>query len=199
MAITRGYCTLAEVKAALRLNDAIDDTLIENSVEGASRRIDGYCGRVFYNTTNAVKFFASDAYRLAVPDISSTSGLIVQTDDNGDGSFETTWTLNTDYILEPTDAALQSRPYRRITATGGKTFPMFYIPQDAGVQVSATWGFPSIPDDVREACVLLSMRQFARYNAALGVMAFGDMAVSVRSVDPDVRDLLSPYRVLGVA
>ena len=199
MAITRGYCTLAEVKAALRLNDAIDDTLIENSVEGASRRIDGYCGRFFYNTTNAVKFFASDAYRLAVPDISSTSGLIVQTDDNGDGSFETTWTLNTDYILEPTDAALQSRPYRRITATGGKTFPMFYIPQDAGVQVTATWGFPSIPDDVREACVLLSMRQFARYNAALGVMAFGDMAVSVRSVDPDVRDLLSPYRVLGVA
>jgi hypothetical protein len=199
MAITRGYCTLAEVKAALRLNDAIDDTLIENSVEGASRRIDGYCGRFFYQTTNAIKFFASDAYRLAVPDISSTSGLIVQTDDNGDGSFETTWTLNTDYMLEPTDAALQSRPYRRITATGGKTFPMFYIPQDAGVQVTATWGFPSIPDDVREACVLLSMRQFARYNAALGVMAFGDMAVSVRSVDPDVRDLLSPYRVLGVA
>ena len=199
MAITRGYCTLAEVKAALRLNDAIDDTLIENSVEGASRRIDGYCGRFFYQTTNAIKFFASDAYRLAVPDISSTSGLIVQTDDNGDGSFETTWTLNTDYMLEPTDAALQSRPYRRITATGGKTFPMFYIPPDAGVQVTATWGFPSIPDDVREACVLLSMRQFARYNAALGVMAFGDMAVSVRSVDPDVRDLLSPYRVLGVA
>jgi len=199
MAITRGYCTLAEVKAALRLNDAIDDTLIENSVEGASRRIDGYCGRFFYQTTNAIKFFASDAYRLAVPDISSTSGLIVQTDNDGNGSFETTWTLNTDYILEPTDADLQSRPYRRITATGGKTFPMFYIPQDAGVQVTATWGYPAIPDDVREACVLLSMRQFARYNAALGVMAFGDMAVSVRSVDPDVRDLLSPYRVLGVA
>ena len=199
MAITRGYCTLAEVKAALRLNDAIDDTLIENSIEGASRRIDGYCGRFFYQTQTAIKFFASDAYRLAVPDISSTSGLIVQTDDNGDGSFETTWTLNTDYILEPTDAALQSRPYRRITATGGKTFPMFYIPQDAGVQVTATWGYPAIPDDVREACVLLSMRQFARYNAALGVMAFGDMAVSVRSVDPDVRDLLSPYRLLGVA
>jgi hypothetical protein len=103
MAITRGYCTLAEVKAALRLTDSIDDTLIENSVEGASRRIDGYCGRFFYQTTNAVKFFASDAYRLAVPDMSSDTGLVVQTDDNGDGTFETTWTLNTDYILEPTD------------------------------------------------------------------------------------------------
>jgi hypothetical protein len=199
MAITNGYCTLSEVKAALRLSDAIDDTLIENSIEGASRRIDGYCGRFFYQTTTAVKFFASDSYRLPVPDISSTSGLIVATDDDGDGTFETTWTLNTDYVVEPLDAVLQSRPYRTITAVGGKTFPLFYIPQEAGVRVTATWGWSAIPDDVREACVLLSMRQFARYNAALGVMAFGDMAVSVRSVDPDVRDLLSPYRMLGVA
>jgi len=199
MAITNGYCSLSEVKAALRLSDAIDDTLIENSIEGASRRIDGYCGRFFYQTTTAIRFFASDSYRLPVPDISSTSGLIVATDDDGDGTFETTWTLNTDYVVEPLDAVLQSRPYRTITAVGGKTFPLFFIPQEAGVQVTATWGWSAIPDDVREACVLLSMRQFARYNAALGVMAFGDMAVSVRSVDPDVRDLLSPYRMLGVA
>jgi hypothetical protein len=47
--------------------------------------------------------------------------------------------------------------------------------------------------------VLLSMRQFARYNAALGVLGFADMAITVRAVDPDVRDLLSPYRVLGMA
>jgi len=199
MAITNGYCTLNEVKAALRLTDAIDDTLIENSIEGASRRIDGYCGRFFYQTTTAVKFFASNPYRLPVPDISSTSGLVVKTDDNGDGTFETTLTLNTDYLVEPLDAALQSRPFRTLTMIGGKTFPIFHLPQEAGVEVTATFGFPAIPDDVREACVLLSMRQFARYNAALGVMAFGDMAVSVRSVDPDVRDLLNPYRVLGVA
>jgi hypothetical protein len=194
------YCTLDEVKAALRLSDAVDDTLIENSIEGASRRIDGYCGRFFYQVANTqVKFFASDTYRLAVPDISTTSGLVVATDNDGDGTYETTWTLDTDYLVEPLDAVLQSRPYRRITAIGGKTFPLFYIPQEAGVRVTATWGWPAIPDDVREACVLLSMRQFARYNAALGVMAFGDMAVSVRSVDPDVRDLLSTYRVIGVA
>jgi hypothetical protein len=199
MPITNGYCTLNEVKAALRLSDAIDDALIENSIEGASRRIDGYCGRFFYQTTQAIKFFASDSYRLPVPDISSTSGLVVATDDDGDGTFETTWTLNTDYVVEPLDAVLQTRPYRTITAIGGKTFPLFYIPQEMGVRVTATWGWAAIPDDVREACVLLSMRQFARYNAALGVMAFGDMAVSVRSVDPDVRDLLSPYRMLGVA
>jgi hypothetical protein len=40
------------------------------------------------------------------------------------------------------------------------------------------------------------MRQFARLNAALGVVGFADMAMQVRSVDPDVRDLLAPYRIL---
>ena len=39
----------------------------------------------------------------------------------------------------------------------------------------------------------------AAVDAALGVVGFADMAVQVRAVDPDVRDLLSPYRILGVA
>ena len=200
MAITHGYCTLAEVKAALRLTDSVDDTLLEKSIEGASRRIDGYCGRFFYQSSSTVvTFFASNAYRLPVQDIATTTGLIVKTDNDGDGTFETTWTLNTDYLVEPHNAVLNQRPYRAITAIGGKTFPMFFIPNEAGVQVTADWGWDNVPHDIREACVLLSMRQFARYNAALGVMAFADMAITVRAVDPDVRDLLSPYRLIGVA
>lgn len=200
MAITNGYCTLAEVKAALRLSDSIDDTLIENSIEGASRRIDGYCGRFFYKTAaTAVPLFANNAYRLMTSDISSTTNLLVKLDDDGDGTFETTLTLNTDYIVEPTDYAILGRPIRTITMVGGYTFPMFYIPSECGVQITAEWGWSAVPDDVREACVLLSIRQFARYNAALGVMAFADMAITVRAVDPDVRDLLQPYKLLGVA
>lgn len=57
----------------------------------------------------------------------------------------------------------------------------------------------AVPDDVREACVLLSMRGFARYNAALGVVGFADMAIQVRAVDPDVRDLLHTYKFEVVA
>jgi hypothetical protein len=200
MTITNGYCTLQEVKSALRLSDSIDDTLIENSIESASRRIDGYCGRFFYKTSAlAVPLFAHDAYRLMTSDISSTTGLIVKLDDDGDGTFETTLTLNTDYIVEPTDYQILGRPIRTLTMIGGYTFPMFYIPSACGVQVTALWGWNAVPDDVREACVLLSIRQFARYNAALGVMAFADMAITVRAVDPDVRDLLQPYKLLGVA
>ena len=52
---------------------------------------------------------------------------------------------------------------------------------------------------MNQACILLAMRQFARLNAALGVVGFADMAITVRAVDPDVRDLLSPYRRFGIA
>lgn len=200
MAITNGYCTLAEVKAALRLSDSIDDTLIEKSIEGASRRIDGYCGRFFYKTAaTAVTQFARDPYTLPVSDISSTTSLVVKIDTTGDGVFETTLTLGTDYMVEPTDYIVAQRPIRRLTMIGGQTFPIYTLPAEPGVQVTALWGWDAVPHDVREACVLLSIRQFARYNAALGVMAFADMAITVRAVDPDVRDLLLPYRLLGVA
>jgi hypothetical protein len=198
MAITNGYCSLAEVKAAMRLTDSVDDTLLENSIEGASRRIDGYCSRFFYQTNKVVTYYASNSYRLQTSDIASST-LTLKTDNSGTGTFSTTWTAGTDYTLEPLDTTLQGRPYRAIAATGGKTFPLWLAPAPPTVELTATFGWPSIPDDVREACVLLSMRQFARYNAALGVLGFADMAITVRAVDPDVRDLLSPYRIIGMA
>jgi len=198
MAITNGYCTLAEVKAALRISDATDDTLLENAIEGASRRIDGYTGRFFYQQSATISMYTRDIYTVQLQnDLVSVTTL--KTDDNGDGTFETTWTANTDYQLQPLNTVLQTRPYNRIVAVGGKTFPIMIQPDLPGVQVNGVWGWSSVPDDVREACVLLSMRGFARYNAALGVVGFADMAVQVRSIDPDVRDMLSPYVQYGIS
>jgi hypothetical protein len=72
-------------------------------------------------------------------------------------------------------------------------------PNPPSLQVTAQWGWNAIPNDVREATILLTMRGFARYNAALGVVGFADMAIQVRAVDPDVREMLNPYRLLAVA
>jgi hypothetical protein len=197
MAITNGYCTLAELKAALRITDNTDNTLLENAIEGASRRIDGYCGRYFYQQNATVKLFARNELQVFLRDdlVSITT---LNTDDAGDQSFSSTWTAGTDYALEPYDGALLGIPYYRITAVGGKTFPIFTVPPMPGVRVTGVWGYPSTPDDVREACVLLSARGFARYNAALGVVGFGDMALQVRAVDPDVRDYLNRYVKHGI-
>lgn len=196
MAITNGYATLAEVKAALRISDSVDDTLLEKAIEGASRRIDGYCGRFFYQRSATVDFFPVHEFKCAIPDLASST-LTLSTDSTGDGTFSTVWSVG-QYQLEPLDVALQGRPYRSIVAIGSETFPLYTIPSQASVRVQGTWGWPAVPHDVREACVLLSIRGFARYNAALGVVGFADMAIQVRSVDPDVRDLLLPYRLLGI-
>lgn len=197
MAITNGYCTLTELKAALRITDNTDNTLLENAIEGASRRIDGYCGRYFYQQNATVKLFARNELQVFLRDdlVSITT---LNTDDAGNQTFSTTWTAGTDYALEPYDGALLGIPYYRITAVGGKTFPFFTVPPMPGVRVTGVWGYPSTPDDVREACVLLAARGFARYNAALGVVGFGDMALQVRAVDPDVRDYLNRYVKHGI-
>lgn len=191
MPITNGYCTLSEVKAALRISDNNDDALLENAIEGASRRIDGYCDRFFYQKNATAKFFTRYSYKLQVSDFVSITTL--KTDDDGDGVFENTWNAS-EYSLEPTDGSITGIPYRRIIAVGGSSFPIFTEPSRPPIEINATWGWSAVPDDVREACVLLSMRGFARYNAALGVVGFADMAITVRAVDPDVRDMLNPYK-----
>jgi len=200
VAITNGYCTLAELKAALRLSDSVDDTLLENSIEGASRRIDGYCGRWFYKTAStAIPIYPLNEFVVKFPADLATTTVTIKSDTTGNGTYATTLVQGTDYILEPTDATLRNRPYRQARMVGGKTFSQEVTPSFPTVQCTAEWGWAAIPDDVREACVLLSMRQFARLNAALGVVGFADMAVQVRAVDPDVRDLLNPFQVIAIA
>ena len=68
MAIANGYCTLNEAKAALRITDSADDALLERSIEGASRRIDGYCGRRFYQQNATISLYAVDSYTLPTQD-----------------------------------------------------------------------------------------------------------------------------------
>lgn len=200
MAVTNGYCTLAEVKAALRITDATDDALIEQAITSASRRIDGYCGRFFYKTSStAVTMYPYNEYLLVFPNDVATSTITIKIDSNADGTYATTLTQGVDYLLQPTNTGVVYRPYRSARMVGGQTFPLEVVPSFPTVQVTTAWGWNSIPADVNEAAVLLSMRQFARLNAALGVVGFADMALQVRSVDPDVKDLLDQYRLFGIA
>ena len=128
----------------------------------------------------------------------ATSTVTIKIDTAANGTYATTLTQGVDYILEPTDAALRGYPYVHARMVGGATFPLYVTPSFPTVQVTAQWGWNAVPSDVSQACVLLSMRQFARLNAALGVVGFADMALQVRAVDPDVRDLLNQYVLFGV-
>lgn len=195
MAITNGYATLAQVKAALRISDNVDDSLLEMAVESASRAIDGYAGRYFYSSGSATRYYAAeDDYVVQVDDLSSAT-ITLQTANNSDGQFVYTWGT-ADYQLEPLNGNADGIviPYTRIRAVGQYIFPI-----DGGealVKVTGTFGWASVPIAVTQACIVQASRLFKRLDSPLGVAGFGDLGVVRvgRALDPDVEQLVSPYR-----
>ena len=196
MAISNGYATLAEVKASLRINDSVDDALLEIAIESASRQVDGHTNRSFTlaGTAATARVFTTAWSDLVwVDDFASTTGLVIETADGLDGNFATTWGT-ADYQLEPLngrDSGI-AWPYSKVRSTGNKAFPV-----DAGiaaVRVTARWGWSAVPSAVKQATILLASRGFKRYDSALGVAGFGDLgAIRVSRTDPDVTALLEPY------
>lgn len=195
MAITNGYCTLADVKAALRITDAVDDSLLEMAVESASRLIDGYAYRYFYNAGTATRdFVAEDSYLTIIDDLISISELKT-TDEIG--SDYVTWSAD-DYQLRPVNGKIDglSVPYTSILSTDDLLFNI--KGQQALVRVTGVWGWSAVPIAIKQATVIQSSRIYKRLDSPLGVAGFGDLgAIRVgRALDPDVEQLVMPYRIM---
>ena len=202
MAIVNGYANRNQIKAALRIGtaDTIDDELIDNCAGAASRLIDGYCNRKFWSVGSATSrvYTAEDDYYCSIDDIAGTA-LTLKTSSLADGVFDVTWTV-TDYQLEPLNGNLDGLTwsYDKIRAVGDYLFPNVNANygSQALVQVTATFGWPSVPEPVTQATIIQASRIFKRYDSPLGVAGFGDMgAIRVsRALDPDVAQLVEPYR-----
>lgn len=205
MAISNGYCSLADVKAALRISasDTIDDALLELSIEAASRDIDGACERVFYKTTGATRLYVpTDSFTVDTDDIVSITTLKTS---SGGVTYDITWTAG-DYQLEPLNGLAGGlvQPFTRIRAIGDYLFPVWepsnINAQEATVQVVGTFGWNSVPTAIKQATVLLAMRQFKRYDSPLGVAGFSDLgAVRVSRFDPDIDRLIQPFKRVRMA
>jgi hypothetical protein len=195
MAITNGYATLLDVKAALRIQDSFDDSLLETAIESASRMIDGFTARTFSNAGTAVRnFAATDAINLIIDD-AITVTKVESTDEIGDTYTE--WTV-TDYQLEPVNGRADGlySPYTGIRAVNTYTWPV--VDYQALVKITGTWGWPSIPTAVKQATIIQASRLYKRLDSPLGVLGMGDLGqirVS-RYLDPDVEQLVMPYRIM---
>jgi hypothetical protein len=206
MAITNGYATLADVKAAARITDTIDDSLLELAIESSSRDLDAYTERVFYSTgATAVTrvYIPQDIYLVETDDIISVQTL--KSDSTGNGTFDITWAA-TDFQLEPLNgrAGGIDTPATRIRAIGEYLWPV-YEPRNvnsnqASVQVTGVFGFASVPTAIRQATVLASLRAYKRLESPTGVLGFSDVGVvRIGRLDPDVQRLVDPYRKVRMA
>jgi hypothetical protein len=195
MAITNGYCTLAQLKAHIGETGSTDDTKLELVVQGVSRRIDAYTGRQFWVTSSEIRYYTPYTVRECIIDDITTSTPTVALDLSGTGTY--TAITASDFMLTPFNAdkgdvfpwsSIMMAPY------GAYRFNP-EIPKS--VKVTATFGVPASSgwvDIVREACLIQCSRIFQRRHAPFGVAGAtsqGDITL-IDPLDPDVRDMLAP-------
>jgi hypothetical protein len=197
LAITNGYCTLADVKAALRITDTIDDALLENSINSASRMIDQYCNRYFYSTSaNEVRYYqANDGFVCWIDDAQSISE--IKTSSTDPLIFDTTWTSD-DYQVMPANRWANGAyyPITGITATDNYLFPVWA--EMALVKVTGQFGWASVPEPIKFACIIQASRLFKRLESPLGVAGVSDIGIMRvgANIDGDVAQLINPFRLL---
>lgn len=212
---TNGLCSLSQLKQALRTTDDLDDDQLNLCIEAASRQIENFVGRRFYqdSVVSARVFKAETPFLCQTDDFMSLTGLIVQSDPYGDGSFPNTWqnpTLNVDgsltggdFQLEPLNGLLQGQawPYERFRPIrsfvdpiyGGLAYPIPFLV--AQIKITAKWGWNYIPAEVSRAAIYQAMQLFKAADTPFGATAFAEVGIlrMKPGLHPTAEALLSSY------
>mgnify|MGYP002623143289 FL=1 len=199
MAIVNGYCTLAELKTYLGLSGSGQDDNLENAIEGASRQIDQYTGRIFYQTDSQDNFYTPDNFFIqAVDDISTASGLVVKLDTTDDGTHDKTLTKDTDFALLPvnvSNALDQNQPFTHIKILDNRSSERFDPDIFNNIKVTAQFGFSSVPDAIKQATFLQATRLFKRKDSPFSVYGNPETGTGelFNKFDPDALKLIKGY------
>ena len=146
--MTDAYVSLDTLKSSgvLNITGTGDDARLLQLIESVSRLVDRYCNRHFY-VLNAVRKFDGDGTLvLLVPDLVSVDSNGLNTDDDKDRTFETTWAAS-DYLLLPSNADPTtasnplSRPYTGVEVdVDAGTKSAFPVGRQT-VQIAGQWGW----------------------------------------------------------
>ena len=193
MAITNGYTTLASAKTLLGVTLTTHEADLERAIEAASRTIDQVAGRRFYADGSATaRIYTPDHPKtLFVDDISTTTGLVVASETTY-GTWGQSWTINDwtgsyGFRVEPAD---YGAPYWRLEALSG-----VWPETRHSVSVTATWGYPSVPTEIAQACLLLATRYYKRKDTPFGLLDNPNAgATALPKTDPDVYGLVMRHR-----
>lgn len=182
--MAESYAPLADLKAMRRITDTTDDALLTKVLSVASRRIDARTNRRFWLDPAPVERVFGTAGRvtpdgrLLVDDIGSVDGLVVET---GTGA---TWAPLAGYELGPANSLANGWPYMELTG----------IWSGIRVRITARWGWPTVPEDISMATLLLASRLYMRKDSPEGLAASAEFgSIRVSRWDPDVDALVAPY------
>jgi len=202
VAVVNGYCSVADIRE--HVNDSefntLEVALVERAINAASRAIDRYCGfpkRRFWKDSVATTRTYTPTYTdvIWIADLASTVGLLIDV-----GTDYSDPLAPTEYQLGPKDADQLGTAYAwtKLEAIGSQLFPIDRTGRPT-VRITGLHGWSAVPDEVTQACVIKSTSLLKRKDAVFGVAGFGEFgtAVRIRAEDPDVADLLGPFRRYG--
>lgn len=201
MTLTNAYASMALLKSELNIGqaDTSYDVKLEMALNAASRQIDRHTGRRFWqdSTVQQREFYADNSLDCYVDDISTTTGLVVKVDDGDNGTYTTTLTINTHFILLPKNAdhEVPVMPFTqiRIVDTSATAFPLWSSGRPS-CRVTAKFGFPAVPDDVEKACLIQATQLFKASDAVFGGLNFDGSILRVReTLNPMAAALVEYY------
>lgn len=168
MSITNGYLDVDQARSYTGQNATVDPEFLESSVTAVSRSIDEFCGRHFYQVTEARTFEVEIVTELEFGPFNDLTTLTtLKTDSAGDGTFETTIAAS-GYELGPLNAASRTEPFLALRLLAGATFPTTTTGRSDLIQVTGVWGWPAVPPQVKSACRVLLAELVKLQDAPLG-------------------------------
>lgn len=187
---TGDYVTTDEFKQARRIGDSLDDAQIAPFITAASRQVDTHCGRRFYLDTEASTrtYEPSDDCELIVDDFGTTTGLVVV--ESG-----TTLTLNTHFYLHPLNGLTEwgeAGPYYVLEKFNDQ--PWLDYDNGGSISVTAKWGWPAVPEQVKQATIMLTADLMASRDNAFGVVGLDAGAAIRMRMNSTAAALLASYR-----
>jgi hypothetical protein len=190
------YASLSEFKSAIGITDNTDDTPLQSVLDATDALIDLYCDRKQgFGTATETRYYNAQAWDyVLIDDLVSVTTLT--TDDLGDGTYSTSWTINTDYNLSPPNAALDGWPYTQIDAS--VTYPKNF-PYDIyrGVKVVGVFGWPAVPQAVKQAALIQAGAVWSSRTSPFGVIGSADLGGilrQTRALHPEAQVLLESFR-----
>lgn len=190
------YASLAQFKAAVGIQDSQDDIALQNVLDATDTLIDLHCDRrTGFGTASETRYYTALDYQYVLTD-DLVSVTTLQTDDDANGTYETTWTAGTDYVLAPYNNALDGFPYSEIdtSVSWPRNFPKdVYL----GVKVVGVFGFPSTPAAVVQAAIIQANAVWSSRTSAFAVIGsqdLGGILRQARALHPEAAILLEPFR-----
>ena len=193
MAVTDPYARASDYREEFPGAAIDDDTELERQLTAMSRYIEMCTGQFFTLDASAVArvYMGDGTNQLWLQENLAVSPTSVKFDTNNDGTYATTVTT---FELWPLNAARgpEVKPWRRIDLPPWGTYTTF--PANTRVQVTAQWGWLTVPAAIRLACIhLTALLRMETPRATTTISELGETVGQSPQARGIIEDLLKTY------